>query len=149
TPYIFNGSCVGAFPACQAAGEVHAINGNSVFITQNSGGVGALTDPVLIILGMAGTGNVAPTLITGNTFGGYQVSSGGLATSTIWGDNLSTQTSTNPAGVVLSTDTGQDDAYVKAGPNPPGTGLTGLGALGELGVNWSAAYSSVIGGSVS
>src|SRR5690242_19239362 len=65
TPYIYNGSCVGAFPACQTQGELHAINGNSVTITQNSGGAGSLTDPVLIILGMAGTGNIAPTLLTG------------------------------------------------------------------------------------
>jgi len=149
TPYIYNGTCVGAFSACQAQGEVHAITDNSVLITQNSGGAGPLTDPVLVILGMAGTGNVAPTLITGNTFGGYTVTSGGLATGTIWGDNLSAQTTTNPAGVLLSSDAGPNDAYSQAGPNPPGTGLTGLGALGELGVNWSAAYSAVIGGSVS
>ena len=145
TPYIFNGSCVGAFPACQGSGEVHAITGNSVLITQNQGGVNStLTDPVLIILGMAGTNNVAPTLQVGTSFGGYTVAAGsGLIPNgkTIWGDTVN-QTSTSPAGVLLSTDTGQNDAYIKAG-------LPGLGALGQLGVNWSAAYSAVIGGSVS
>jgi len=148
TPYIYNGTCVGGSIACNSqTGELHAIFGNSVFITQNQGGANStLTDPVLIILGMAGAGNVAPTLQTGNSFGGYTVSSGGLASGTVWGDNLGGQSSTSPAGVLLSTDTGQNDAYSKAGPSPA---LTGLGALGELGVNWSAAYSSVIGGSVS
>jgi len=144
TPYIFGGPCVGAFPACQASGEVHAISGNSVLITQNQGGVNStLTDPVLIILGMAGSGNVAPTLLTGASFGGYTVeASSGLTHTTVWGDNLSGQTNTSPAGVLLSTDTGQNDAYLKAG-------LPGMGALGQLGVNWAAAYSAVIGGSVS
>src|SRR5262249_44749829 len=102
TPYIFNGTCVGAFPACQAQGELHAITDKSVFITQNnSGGQSTLTDPVLIILGMAGTNNVAPTLQVGTTFGGYTVAAGsGLTHTTVWGDNLSGQTSTNPAGTL-------------------------------------------------
>lgn len=142
TPYIFNGTCTGAFPACQASGEVHAINGNSVFITQNQGGTNStLTDPVLIILGIAGTGNVAPTLEIGTSYGGYTITSGGLVNGTVWGDTLR-QTSTSPAGVLLSSDTGPNDAYSQVG-------LSGLGALGELGVNWSAAYSSVFGSSVS
>ena len=103
TPYIFNGSCVGAFPACQGAGEVHAITGNSVLITQNQGGVNStLTDPFLIILGMAGTKNVAPTLQVGTSFGGYTVAAGsGLVTGTVWGDNLSGQTSSSPAGILF------------------------------------------------
>src|SRR5690242_12871028 len=92
TPYIYNGACVGGFPACQAQGELHAIIGNSVTITQNSGGAGSLTDPVLIILGMAGSGNIAPTLLTG----GVVDATSGLAHSTLWGDNLSAQTSTTP-----------------------------------------------------
>src|SRR5262249_31322019 len=123
TPYIFGGPCVGGASACSSGGEVHAINGDSVLITQNQGGANStLTDPVLIILGMAGSGNVAPTLQTGTSFGGYTVVSGGLASSTVWGDNLSAQTPTNPAGVLLSSNAGPSDAYSQAG-------LGGLGAL--------------------
>src|SRR5262249_50920876 len=141
TPYIFGGPCVGA--ACQAQGELHAISGNSVLITQNQGGVNStLTDPVLIILGMAGSNNLAPTLTTGTSFGGYTVdASSGLTHTTVWGDNLTGQTSTNPAGTLGSGNNGMNDAYVQAG-------LGGLGALGQLYVNWSTAYSTLLGASV-